>query len=124
MASAARPRNCARRQGAVNGWRTLTCLPLPGPLSSAARIVELVGFAKSADAAHCRHALLPCEEAAIGSTAAASAVYGTPWIRIIRIRLSLRPCRSKGRCNDWHRQYDRSISHAILLHGPEQPLLP
>jgi hypothetical protein len=78
-----------------------SALLFAGPISPVTRIVELIGYAKPADAADGFHALLSGAETAVrGAAIAATTILCAPGIRIIGKWLSLRPRRRQGRGKD------------------------
>lgn len=71
------------RMTATSSQCALARLPLAGPSGRAPWIVELIGFAETADTADRVHALLPGEEAAVGSATALAAVNRAPPVRVV-----------------------------------------
>src|SRR5262249_16415753 len=101
------------RTAASTSQCTLARLLLAGSLRSAAWIVKLVRFAKTADAAHCSHALVPRPEAAVRGAAAAAGIARAPGIRVIGKRLALRPHRRQRRWKNERCQQNRRKTHEI-----------
>src|SRR6476646_4710521 len=71
-------------------------------------IVELIGCAEAADAAHRIPALLDCQKPAVRSATPAAAIDGAPGIRIVRHHVS--GCRRR-RCRHKRRQDDEARTH-------------